>query len=123
VAELVVVVPLKPGTADRARELLAGGPPFELAETEFRRHAVHMTEREVVFVFDAEGKSTTLTLDAEDPALLEAAAAWREVMEGKPRVARLAFSWERPDSSGDVFYEPTPGPGDSDGGEVYSPGQ
>jgi hypothetical protein len=121
VAQLVVVIPLRPGTADRARELLAGGPPFELAETDFQRHAVHMTDREVIFVFDAQGDSATLSLSAEDPALWQAAAVWREVMDGKPRVARLAYSWERPEPSGDVFYEPTPGPGDSDGGDFYAP--
>jgi hypothetical protein len=121
VAQLVVVVPLKPGAADRARELIARGPPFELAETNFRRHAVHMTDHEVIFVFEAEGKPAKLTLPAEAGALWEAAAAWREVMDGKPRVARLAFSWARPEPSDDVFYEPTPGPGDSDGGDLYPP--
>jgi hypothetical protein len=121
VAQLVVVVPLRPGTADRARELLAGGPPFDLAETDFHRHAVHMTEHEVIFFFDAHGESATLTLPAEETAVWQAAAAWREVMGEKPRVARLAFSWERPEPSGDVFYEPTPGPGDSDGGDLYGP--
>lgn len=120
-AQFVLVVPLKPGTAERARELLAEGPPFDLAETEFRRHAVHTTDREVIFVFDIDGESATLRLPGDDPALWQAAAAWREVMDGKPRVARLAFSWERPEPSGDVFYEPTPGPGDSDGGEIYPP--
>jgi hypothetical protein len=121
VAQLVVVVPLRPGTADRARELLACGPPFELAETDFRRHAVHVTDREVVFVFDSSGESATLTLPADDAALWQAAAAWREVMDEKPRVARLAFSWERPDDTDEVFYEATPGPGDSDGGDFYAP--
>ena len=120
-AQLVVVVPLKRGAADRARELLSGGPPFELADTDFRGHAVHVTDREVIFVFDSQGESATLTLPAEDSALWEAAAAWREVMDGKPRVARLAFSWGRPEPTGDVFYEATPGPGDSDGGDLYTP--
>ena len=120
-AQLVVVLPLRAGTADRARELLAGGPPFDLEETEFQRHTVHMTEREVLFVFDAEAQSTTLTLPGEDPALWQAAVAWREVLDGKPRVARLAFSWARPEASDEVSYEPTPGPGDSDGGDVYAP--
>ena len=119
--QLIVIAPLKPGTADRARELLASGPPFDLEKTEFRRHAVHFTDREVVFAFETEGKSPTLSLPAEDPVLWQAAAAWREVLDGKPRVARLAFSWERPEPADDVFYEPTPGPGDSDGGDFYAP--
>ena len=119
--QLVVVVPLKVGAADRARGLLTGGSPLALEETDFRGHAVHVTDREVIFVFDSSGASATLTLPAEDAALWQVAVAWREVMDGKPRVARLAFSWERPEPSGEVFYEPTPGPGDSDGGDVFSP--
>jgi hypothetical protein len=121
VTELVVVVPLKPGAADRVRELLAEGPPFELEDTAFHRHAVHVTDREAIFVFEGTAESTTLVLPAEDPALLEAAAAWREVIAEKPRIARLAFSWERPPSAEDLSFEPTPGPGDSDGGELYAP--
>jgi hypothetical protein len=121
VAQLVVVVPLKPRAMDRARELLSGGPPFELADTDIRGLSVYMTEREVIFVFDSPAESATLTLPAEDAALWQAAAAWREVVDEKPRVARLAFSWERPEPAEDVFFEPTPGPGDSDGGDVYTP--
>jgi hypothetical protein len=120
-AQLVVVVPLKPGTAERARELLAEGPAFDLEQTDFKRHAVHLTDREVLFVFETPGEFATLSLPAEAAALWQAAAAWREVLDEKPRIARLAFSWERPDFSEDVFYEPTPGPGDSEGGEIYPP--
>lgn len=119
-AQLVVVVPLRPGAADRARELLAQGPPFDLAETGFRRHAVHLSGREVIFVFEGEA-SPTLDLPAENPDLWEIAAAWQEVLAEKPRIARLEFAWARPDDSDDVFYEPTPGPGDSDGGDLYAP--
>ena len=35
---LVIVVPLRNGTKERARELLEEGPPFELEETQLERH-------------------------------------------------------------------------------------
>jgi hypothetical protein len=118
---LVVVVPLKPGAAERARELLAAGPPFDLERSAFSRHTVYLTDREVVFAFEGEGDSATLALAAEDPEVWSAASAWRECMAERPRVARLAFAWERACSPEDVFFEPTPGPGDSDGGDLFTP--
>jgi hypothetical protein len=121
VSHLVVVAPLKPGMAERARELLAAGPPFDLERMDFVRHAVHLTDREIVFVFEREGDSATLELSAEDPAIWEAAAAWQECFAERPRVARPAFFWERVDTPGGVSFEPTPGPGDSDGGDLYPP--
>jgi hypothetical protein len=118
---LVVVVPLKPGSMGKARELLAAGPPFDLEQSAFSRHAVHLTEREVIFVFEGEGDSATLALGAEEPELLQAASAWKELFAERPRIARLAFAWERVDAVEEVFFAPTPGPGDSDGGDLYAP--
>jgi hypothetical protein len=121
VSHLVIVAPLKPGRAERARELLAAGPPFDLERMDFVRHAVHLTDREIVFVFEREGDSATLELSAEDPAIWEAAAAWQECFAERPRVARPAFVWERIDTPRGVSFEPTPGQGDSDGGDLYPP--
>ncbi len=94
---LVLVVPLTEGTAERARELLQEGPPFELGSTHMERHDVFLTEREAVFVFETAGDAPALELRAGDPALHEAATAWREVMAGRPRKADVAFTWQRDD--------------------------
>jgi len=94
-SRLVLVVPLKEGGADRARELLAEGPPFELEATELSRHEVYLTDREAVFVFEAAGDTPPLRLQAGNPTLRTAAAAWREVLAGRPRKAETAFSWAR----------------------------
>jgi len=74
---------------------LDAGPPFELGGTAFDRHDVFLTEREVVFVFEAPGETATLELPADDPKLWKAAAAWRECLAGRPRKAEVAFSRER----------------------------
>jgi len=94
---LVVVAPLKPGAEARARELLDEGPPFDLEGSKFDSHEVFVTPQEVVFVFEG---SKTLDLDAGDPVLAHAARAWAECLDGRPRIARSAFSWKRDAASG-----------------------
>jgi hypothetical protein len=121
VGRLVVVVPLKADAAEQARELLAKGPPFELEATEFDRHEVYVSEREAVFLFETPGPSATLKLPGEDPSLRKVAAAWQPLMADKPRKALTAYSWRRAKDQDAVSYEPTPGPGDSDGGDLYTP--
>lgn len=120
-SRLVVVAPLKEGKSGRARQLLEKGPPFDLEATRFDRHAVHVTDREVVFVFEGPGSSRTLTLLGEDPGIWRAAEAWQECLAGSPRVAQTAYFWQRVEAADGVSFEPTPGPGDSEGGELYPP--
>jgi len=121
VSRLVVIVPLKPGTRERVDELLREGPPFDVEKTQFDRHHVLVTDREVVFVFEAEEQSHTLQLSGEDPAVWRAAEAWQECMAERPRVASTAYSWMRTGAPAGMSFEPTAGPGDSEGGDVYPP--
>lgn len=120
-SRLVVIASLKEGKSDRARELLERGPPFDLDATQFNRHGVHVTDREVVFVFEGPGSSRALTMAEEDARVWHGDEAWQECLEGRPRVAPTAFLWERVEGPADVSFAPTPGPGDSDGGDVYPP--
>jgi hypothetical protein len=120
-SRLVAVLPLKPGVRARAEALLRVGPPFDLEETQFDRHQVFVTDREVVFVFEGRGPSHALELPAEDPALWRAAADWQACLSERPRLAVTAYSWERSTEEEGVSFESTPGPGDSDGGDLYSP--
>ena len=95
---LAVIVRLREGARERAAELLAQGPPFALADGEFDRHAVYLSEREVVFVFEgpeAEWRLDDLTSDVFHPALQDALEDWRPLVEGDPRIARMAYFWER----------------------------
>jgi len=97
VSRLAIVVPLRPGSRDAAARLVDQGPPFALEETRFDRHSVYLTDAEAVFVFEASGESRALDLAGEDPALWEAATAWREIMAGRPRLAQTVFTWDRAD--------------------------
>ena len=48
---VAIVAGLKEGTGPRAAELIAAGPPFDLAETGIVHHSVHLSAGEVVFLF------------------------------------------------------------------------
>jgi hypothetical protein len=96
-SRLVVVAPLKLGAEARARELLDEGPPFDLEGSAFEAHEVFVTPQEVVFVFEG---NETLSLTAGDPAIRRAANAWADCLDGRPRIARSAFSWKRDSASG-----------------------
>lgn len=92
---LVLVLPLEPGSREKARELLADGPPFDLEATRFDRHAVYLTDEEAVFVFESPDPSHTLDLPGEDPGIWSAARSWREIVAGQPRIAETGYAWAR----------------------------
>jgi hypothetical protein len=52
---------------------------------------------------------------------LLAASGWSELAAGPPRIAEDADSWVGPGPPEHVSFTSTPGPGDSDGGDVYAP--
>lgn len=90
-----VVVPLKRGAADDARRLLADGPPFPLERTPLHEHRVYLTEREAVFVFDGPKARAAVEEVLGDAGVWQAAHEWRALLADKPRVAEVAFAWER----------------------------
>ncbi|MGD0716094.1 MAG: hypothetical protein ABSB24_18245 [Gaiellaceae bacterium] len=94
--QILVVVPLRRGSAGRAKELLAAGPPFEPAEFELDQHEVFVGEREAVFVFRGRGAREALQQAAGEPELWRAGLAWRGLLEGRPRMIERAYHWSRP---------------------------
>ena len=91
-----VVVPLKPGALAEARELVGAGPPFDPAETFLTRHQVLLTEAEALFVFEAAGDEALAAL-LNQVDLWSAAVPWRDLIAGAPRLAEIAYAWERPE--------------------------
>lgn len=93
-----VVLPLKEGAVDRVRELVAHGPPFDPAETALTRHELLLTPQEAIFVFAADtDEGLTALLSQLD--VWAAAVAWRDLVAGPPRLADVAYAWERPEPS------------------------
>lgn len=116
---LAVIVPLKPDAFDAVRDLLGEGPPFNPEEIPgLERHEVFLSRDEAVFVFDAGVETDTLAL-LEQPEFLRSAIGWREHIAGTPRVAEDVYSWKRVEELEELSYLPTPGPGDSDGGDIF----
>jgi hypothetical protein len=121
VNRLVLVAPLRPGAFEAARRLIEEGPPLDLETTPFDRHYVFLTRAEVVFVFEGPGPQRPLRLGADDPDVWRAAEAWQQHLAGPPRVAETGFAWVRGEEREGLSFAASPGPGDSDGGDVYSP--
>jgi hypothetical protein len=90
---VAVVVPIRRGMAEAARQLIAEGPPFDIEGLGIERHHVFVSEREVVFFF--EGDSATAAVDAlsRSPGVLKAAVRWRRILGGRPRLAEERFGW------------------------------
>jgi hypothetical protein len=98
VEQLAIVARLKDGTEPRAQELIANGAPFDPAGEGLARHTVYISAGEVVFVF--EGHEVEWIVDGviTDPyrwTVSKAFDAWRPIIEGEPRIARVAYRWDR----------------------------
>lgn len=92
----MVVVPLKPGTRERAQELVESGPPFDAERIGLSRHDVFLSDEEAIFLFETEGGSRPLEELLEEPDVWRAASAWHDIVAGPPRIADQAFDWEAP---------------------------
>jgi hypothetical protein len=90
----IVVVPLNEGALEHARELAAKGPPFDPAVTSLTRHRLLLTSHEAIFEFEAANDSGLESLIGQVD-LWAAAAAWRELVAGPPRLAEVAYARER----------------------------
>jgi hypothetical protein len=93
---VAVVVPIKRGTAEAARRLVAEGPPFDLERLALERHHVFVSEREVVFFFEGDSASAAVDVLSRSPRVLDAAVRWRGILAGRPRLAEEQFAWTRP---------------------------
>jgi hypothetical protein len=93
---VAVVVPIKRGSAEAARQLVEEGPPFDLERLGLERHHVFVGEREVVFFFEGESASAAVDALSRSPRVLNAAVRWRGILAGRPRLAAVQFGWTRP---------------------------
>jgi hypothetical protein len=93
-ARIAVVAPLRRGTVERARELVAAGPPFDPTAIGLTRHAVFVSPREVVFLFEGPDVLRRLGGVIDDMAISASFAAWGPILTGTPRLARQAYGWE-----------------------------
>jgi hypothetical protein len=98
VERLALIARLKPDAQPRAEELIAKGPPFDLEQGGFVRHSVFLSATEVIFVFEAHEVEWLVSALVDDPfqwMVAEALDEWRPLVDGRPRIARERFAWER----------------------------
>jgi hypothetical protein len=91
---LAVVARLRPGSRERARQILAGGAPYGLGEAGFGRHSVFLAEEVVVFVFEGSGVEGLVRGLVNDPTSSTTFSVWGPLLEGTPVLAREEFYWE-----------------------------
>jgi hypothetical protein len=91
---LAVVAKLRPGSRERASEILAKGAPYDLGEAGFRRHSVFLTEELVVFVFEGSGIEGLVRDLVDDPTRSASFSVWGPLLEGTPAFGREEFYWE-----------------------------
>jgi hypothetical protein len=118
VSRALVVLPLRDGVRDQAAQLLRAGPPFDPEGVGLERHHVLLTEHEAIFVFEADDLEAAERLIA-DESFWSAATAWKNLVAGPPRLGTDVYSWIKPYVPDDVVFAATPGPGDSEGGDLY----
>jgi hypothetical protein len=88
------VARLRPGSRERAIEILAEGAPYELGEAGFRRHSVFLAEEDVVFLFEGAGIEELVRDLVNDPTRSAPFSVWGPLLEGTPALAREEFHWE-----------------------------
>ncbi len=99
-----VVAKLKPGSAEKARELIVSGPPFDPDALGFERHHVYISEDTAVFVFEGANVNALIKTLAETGGAQEAFAAWEQLLQGLPELAREAYFWERSVPAGSAAW-------------------
>jgi hypothetical protein len=92
---VAVVVPIRRGASEQARRLVEEGPPFDVEHLGLERHHVFVSGREVVFFFEGDGAATVVEALSRNPGVLKAAARWRGILAGRPRLAEEQFGWTR----------------------------
>jgi hypothetical protein len=95
---VAIIAHLKKGSEQRAADLVEAGPPFDLADTGIVRHSVYVSAHEVVFVFEAHEVEWIVDQLIDEPfhhELHRALEQWAEIVDGRPRIARERFGWQR----------------------------
>lgn len=106
---LAVSVQLKAGCLDRARNLLAKGPPLDPALLGLSQHEVYLSENEAIFVFHGSNVRARVNRAIRHPAVWRAGLAWQRCFAAPPQIMELAdvsfdsdpaYRWIAPDQQG-----------------------
>ena len=107
--QMAVIVPLKTGCVERAKELVAQGPPLDPAALGLEHHQVFISAGEAVFVFAGPQVREKLKQAARNPTLWRAGLAWSACIAAQPQLSnppeplptdegQLVYSWHAGDN-------------------------
>ena len=91
---VAIVAKLRRGSRERAKEILAAGPPYDLEETGLKRHSIFLSGDTAVFVFEGPSIHGLVSKLIDDPASAGSFSVWAPLLSGTPRLAHEEFSWE-----------------------------
>ena len=95
--QVLVVFHLHEGSELKAARLAAADPPFDPEKAGFKRLAVYLSHREVIFVLEGEEpewREDALIDDFLQPALRERLDEWRKLADVQTWPAHPIFFWE-----------------------------
>jgi hypothetical protein len=96
VDRFVLAARLKPDARQRAEALLAEHSAFGAEELEaFDRHAVFLSETEVIFLFEGKGAKEAVRALFNDPVRSTLLSHWVPLFDGPLHRAAEAYFWER----------------------------
>jgi len=95
--QVVVVFQLREGSEPEAEALAAASPPFDPEDAGFKRLAVYVSHRQVIFVLegdDPEWREDDLVSDFLQPVLRQRIDEWRKLADVRTWPAHPIFFWE-----------------------------
>ena len=95
--QVLIVFHLREGSELEAERLATSEPPFDPGQAGFKRLAVYLTHREVIFVLEGEEpewSADALIDDFLQPALRERLDEWRKLGDVQTWPAHPIFFWE-----------------------------
>lgn len=97
---IAVIGKLRPGSLERAEEIVEHGPPFELVEAGVERHSVFVSSDFVVFVFEGLNVERVVDRLVNNPVVSASFSVWGPILDGTPHLAHERFFWELPADAG-----------------------
>jgi nucleotide-binding universal stress UspA family protein len=91
---VVITARLKEGSEERARELIAAGPPFDPSQAGLTQHGVYLGTDVAVFVFEGDGVAGRLSQLVNDRLNSASFSAWAPLLAEQPRLAHEAYHWD-----------------------------
>jgi hypothetical protein len=99
VDRFVLAARLKPDGLQHAETLLAEHSALgaEELDTAFDRHAIFLSDTEVIFLFEGEGSPEAVRALFNDPVWSTLVSRWLPILDGPLHRAREAYFWRRAD--------------------------